>query len=62
MIKLTVNDSEYYNSEKDNAENNPKIDQLVANHTSNGKKRKVTDNDTTNRNSAQRLWINQLIP
>ena len=35
---------------------------LVATHTSDGKKRKVTDTDTTNGNSPQKLLINQTIP
>ena len=47
----TINDSKYYNSDKDDAESNPKMYALVATNTSGGNKRKVTDTDTTNRNS-----------
>ena len=35
---------------------------MVATHTSDGTKRKVTDTDTTNRNSARKLLINRIIP
>ena len=35
---------------------------MVATHISDGKKRKVTDTDTTNVNSPQKLLINRLIP
>ena len=52
-IGSTINDSEYSNSDKDYAEGDPKSDSLVATHTSDGKKRKVTDTDTTNGNSSQ---------
>ena len=47
-LQSTINDSAYYNSEEDDAESNLKSDQLVATHTSDRKKRKVADNDTTN--------------
>ena len=50
-IQSTINDSEYYGSEEDDAAINPNRDPKVATHTSDGKKRKVTDTDTTNRNS-----------
>ena len=49
-IDSTINNSTYYNSDKDDAEFDPKSDPLVATNTSDGKKRKVTDTDTNNRN------------
>ena len=52
-LHSTTNNSEYYNSDKDNAGSDPKSDPLVATHTSDGKKRKVTYTDTTNGNSPQ---------
>ena len=58
----TINDSTYYNSKEHNAESDPKSDQLVATNISDGKKRKVTDTDTINRNHQQKLLINRLIP
>ena len=61
MIQSTINDSEYYDSEENDAESNPKRNPKVANHTSDEKKRKVTDTDTTNINSPRKLLINQLI-
>ena len=61
-IQLTTNDSAYYNSEEDDAEINPNSDPNVATHTSDGKKRKVTDTDTNNGNSPRKLLINRLIP
>ena len=61
-----INDSGYYNSDEDDAESDPKSDpksnQLVAACTSDGKKRKVADTDTTNGNSPQKLLINRTIP
>ena len=68
-IDSTSNELAYYNSdkndaegEKNDAEGDPKIDQLVATCTSGVKKIKVTDTDTTNRNSPQKLLINQTLP
>ena len=61
-LHSTINDSTYYNLEKYDAESNPKNDPLVATHTSDGKKRKVTDTDTTNRIFPQKLLINRTIP
>ena len=61
-INSAINNSTYYNSDKDDAEGDQKSDQLVDTHTSDGKKRKVTDNDTTNVNPPQKLWINRTIP
>ena len=57
-----INDSVYYNLDEDESESDPKRDPLVATHTSDGKKRKFTDNDTTNGNYPQKLLINRLIP
>ena len=61
-LHSTINDFAYYNSDKDDAEINPKSDPLVATHTSDGKKIKVSDTDTINRNSPQKLLINRTIP
>ena len=49
----TINYSEYYNSEEYEAESNTNSDPKVATYTSDRKKRKVTDTDTTNRNYPQ---------
>ena len=57
-LQSTINDSEYYNSEKDDTESNPKMYQLVATHISDGNKRKFTDTNTTNINYPQKLLIN----
>ena len=62
MIQSTINDSTYYDSEENGAERDPNSNPKVANNTSGGKKRKVTDADTTNRNSPRKLLINRLIP
>ena len=62
MICSTINSSEYYNSYKDDAESDAQINQLVATHTSNRNKRKVTDTDTSNENSQQKLLIKRTIP
>ena len=61
-IDSKIKDSAYYNSDKNYAEGSPKSNPLVANHTSDGKKRKFTDTDTTNGNSPQKLLINQTLP
>ena len=61
-LKSTINDSEYYNSEEYDMESDPKSDQLVATRISDGKKRKLTDTDTTSGNSQQKLLINRFIP
>ena len=58
----TINESSYYNSDKDDAERYTKSDPLVDTHTGDGNKRKVTDTDTNNRNSPQKILINQTIP
>ena len=61
-LQSTINDFTYYNSEEDDAESYPNSDPKVATHISDGKKGKVADTDTTNRNYQQNLLINQLIP
>ena len=61
-LEPTINDSAYYHSDKNDAESDPKSDPLVATHTREGKKRKITDTDTTNVNSPHKLIFNQLIP
>ena len=62
MIQSTINDSAYNDSEESDAESDPNSNPKVANNTSGGKKRKVTDADTTNRNSPRKLLISRLIP
>ena len=57
---LTINDAGYYNSDKNDSEGDPTSDPKVATHTSDGKKRKVTD--TSNRNLRQKLLINRTLP
>ena len=57
---LTINKSGYYNSEKNDAEGDPKIDPKVENHNSGRNKRKVTD--ITNRNPPQKLLRNRTLP
>ena len=61
-LRSTNNDYGYYNLDEDDAESDSKGNQLVATHTSDGKKRKITDTDTTNGNSPQKLLINRTIP
>ena len=53
---LTINDDGYYNSDENDAEGDPKSNPKLATHTSDGKKRKVTD--IINRNLQQKLLIN----
>ena len=62
ILEPTINDSAYYHSEKNDAESDPKSDQVVATHTSDQNERKVTDTDTTNTNYLYTLLINRLIP
>ena len=52
-LHSTIKYSAYYNSDEDDTESDPKIDPLVATHTSDGNKRKLTDTDTTNINYPQ---------
>ena len=49
-LDSTIKDYAYYNSDEDDTEGDPKIDPLVATHTSERKERKATDTDTTNGN------------
>ena len=53
---------QYYNSEEDDAESDPNKYPRVVTHTSDGKKRKVTDTHSTNWISPHKLLINRLIP
>ena len=57
---LTINNSGYYNSDKNDAEGDPARYPKVANHNSEGKKRKVAD--TSNRKFQQTLLINWTLP
>ena len=61
-VDSTLNDFAYYNSDKNDTRGDPKSDPLIATHTSDRKKRNVTDADTTNGNSPQKLLINRSIP
>ena len=61
-LDSTINDSACYNSDEDDAESDQKRDSLVATHTSDRKKRKVTDADTTNINSPQKILIKRTLP
>ena len=47
---------------KNVAKSDQKSNPLVDTHTSDGKKRKFTNNDTTNRNYPQKLLINRTLP
>ena len=53
-IDSTIRDSANYDSDKNDAEGNPKSDPLLDTHNSDRKKIKVTDTDTTNGNSPQK--------
>ena len=61
-IKSTIKNYEYYNSEEDDAESDPNSDPKEDTHTSGGKKRRVTDTDTTSGNPPKKLLINLIIP
>ena len=61
-IQSTINDSECYDLEEDDAESIPNSNPKVSTHTSDVKKRKFTDTDTTDGNSPHKLLINRLIP
>ena len=61
-LQSTINDFEDDHSNKNVAESNPKSYQLVATHTSDGKKIKITDTDTTKVNSPHKLLTNREIP
>ena len=60
-LDSTINDSEYYHSEEDDAESDPNSDPKVATHTSDRKKRNITDTNTNNRKSLHKLLINWLL-
>ena len=61
-IDSTIKYYAYYDSDENDAEGNPKSDPLLDTHTSDGKKIKVTDTDTINGNSPQKLLINRTLP
>ena len=61
-LQSTINDSAYDHSNKNVAESDPESDPLVDTHTSDGKKRKITDTDTTKGNSPHKLLTNREIP
>ena len=61
-LHSTINNYGYYDSDRHDAESDPKSDQLVATHNNDAKKRKLNDTDTTNTNYRQKLLINQTIP
>ena len=61
-LQSKINNSAYYNSDEDDAESDTKSNQLVATHTSDGKKRKIADINTTNGNYPHILLINRIIP
>ena len=61
-LDSTSNNYAYYNSEKSDTEGDPKSYTVVDTHTRGGKKRKVTDTDTTNGNYPQKLLINRTLP
>ena len=47
-LQSKISDSTYYHSEKNDTESDTKSDQVVATNTSDGKKIKAIDTDTTN--------------
>ena len=57
-LQSKINNYVYYNSEEDDAASDPNSDPKVATHTSDGKKRKFTDTETTNGNYPHKLLIN----
>ena len=61
-LQSTISVSADDHSDKNDAEIDPKSDQVVATHTSDGKKRKVTATDTTKGNSPYKLLTNRKIP
>ena len=58
----TINESGYYNSEKNDVEGDPRSDPLVATRSSDRKKRKVNNTDTNDGNYPQTLLINWTLP
>ena len=61
-LQSTINDSADYHSDKNDAESDPKSDQVVATQISDGKERKVTYTDTTKGKISHKLLINRIIP
>ena len=61
-IQSTISNSAHYDSEEHDAVSDPKSDSLVATHTNDRNKGKITDADTTNVNSPHKLILNRLIP
>ena len=61
-LQLTIKDCAYYHSEEDDAESDPNSDPKVSTYNSDGKKIKVTDTYTTNRNYPPKVLINRLTP
>ena len=59
MKVLTMNDNEYYNSDKNDAEGDPKIDPKVATHTSDEKKKGYRHRQ---RKSAIKKLSNRILP
>ena len=57
---LTINDSGYYESDKNDAKGNTESDPKTVTHTRDDKKRKVTD--TSNGKLQQKLLINRTLP
>ena len=61
-LQSTINDSADDHSNKKGAESDPKSDPLVDTHTSEEKKVKITDTDTTKGNSSLKLLTKREIP
>ena len=61
-LQSTINDSTDDHSNKNVTESDPKSNQLVATHTSNRKKRKTADTDTTKGNYPHKLLTNRENP
>ena len=61
-LQSTINDCTDYHSDENDDESDPKSDQVAAIRTSDIRKRKVTDTDTTNIHSPHKLFINRIIP
>ena len=61
-LQSKINDSADDHSIKNVIESDPRSIQLGATHTSDGKKRKITDTETTKGNSPQKILTNREIP
>ena len=61
-LQSTINNYADDHSNKNVAESDPKINPLVATHTSDGNGRKITDTDTTKGNYPHKLLTNREIP